>query len=400
MRRLLLLPLLLAILPAPARAAGPVEEVGVWQSGGLGEDTLQTIDLVSRIHQAPYTVIDAGTLRMLSVTRDALDVQRPRPGYGYPMSVVVYDLSSYSAHLDPAIVSALSDGGLIMSERSAALRGARVGDLVELEGWNERVSTIPITLIAPDPDIEFAEIVLARPTAERLGLDRPSSVRMWSERAAETTALLDSMLSPSARTFSPGVALAGMDQPLPTVAVKERFGEFSFRLTGGDGIDVDDTWEEANIVTVIVPRLGLFECHRRVVPYIRSVLAQIEAEGLSDLLDPSDFQQAGGCFNARLMRGGDKGFALSRHAWGVAFDVNPSTNRYGEDVTLDPRIGQIFRDWGFAWGAGWTVPDGMHFEWVSLPGAAAVPACAGQVLVAPEGSYGGWGVYSREGDCG
>jgi hypothetical protein len=30
---------------------------------------------------------------------------------------------------------------------------------------------------------------------------------------------------------------------------------------------------------------------------------------------------------------------------------------------MDERIGEIFRDWGFAWGAGWKYADGGHFEW-------------------------------------
>ena len=36
---------------------------------------------------------------------------------------------------------------------------------------------------------------------------------------------------------------------------------------------------------------------------------------------------------------------------------------YGGRVGMDVRIGEIFRSWGFAWGAGWRYPDGGHFEW-------------------------------------
>jgi hypothetical protein len=68
-----------------------------------------------------------------------------------------------------------------------------------------------------------------------------------------------------------------------------------------------------------------------------------------------------------MMRGGDKGYALSRHAWGVAIDFNPSTNPFGGEVTISEDIGEVFRRWGFSWGATWTVPDGMHFEWVRIP---------------------------------
>ena len=80
-----------------------------------------------------------------------------------------------------------------------------------------------------------------------------------------------------------------------------------------------------------------------------------------------DFQTAGGCYNPRLIRGGDKGGAVSRHAWGVAVDLNPSTNRYGGAITLDRQVAEIFHYWGFAWGGGWVFTDGGHFEWKQLP---------------------------------
>ena len=39
-------------------------------------------------------------------------------------------------------------------------------------------------------------------------------------------------------------------------------------------------------------------------------------------------------------------------------------------------FGEVFRRWGFAWGAGWTVPDGMHFEWKQIPVEAERHGCA------------------------
>ncbi len=400
-RKLLMLALVAALLPLSAPAGAlPTdrEEVVVWEAGGLSENTLGIVDLVARITGANYTIVHSGSLRLMGVTRDGTDVQRPAPGYGFPVSVSALDVSTAIALLDHQMVGALAVDKVIMSVRSAAIRGAAVGDVVELEGWNGFTGRFEIGAIVPDERMDWAEVIVSSNVAASLGFDRPASVRAWDNDTDRLASLLEDLLPDEApiRVSNPLRPQVVSDATLPTVIVKERFGEFSFKPTGGDGVDIDDDWEDANIVYVEVPRLGGFECHRRMIPYVRSALAEVEAAGLGDLLDPVDFQLAGGCYNARLMRGGDKGFALSRHAWGVAFDLNPSSNRYGDVPTLDPRIGSIFRAWGFAWGAGWLFPDGMHFEWTGQPSFSANPVCSAWTLGRSSETEAGWSVYARE----
>lgn len=401
LRLLMLAALAVSGLPALPAGALPAstDEVVVWESGGLSEDSVTIIDLVARITEASYTTVDTGSLRLLSVTRGDDDVQRPEPGFGYPMMVSALDPATAGPLLGPGLAAALRRDRAVMSERSAALRGARAGDLIELEGWNGVIEQVRIADVVPDDQIDWVEIVISRRLADRLGFERPSSVRMWGSGRAGP--LLESLLPPDApvTVSSAGERKAPSDRPLPTVAIKERFGEFSFRPTSGDLIEVDEEWQTESIVTVEMPVIGEFKCHRRVVPYIRGALAQVQSEGLFHLIDPVDFQLAGGCYNARLMRGGDKGFAVSRHSWGVAFDLNPSTNQYGDPPLLDERIGQIFRDWGFVWGAGWTVPDGMHFEWSGPATEGAIAPCADAGLVAPTSTQGTWAVYARDREC-
>jgi hypothetical protein len=154
---------------------------------------------------------------------------------------------------------------------------------------------------------------------------------------------------------------------------------------------------EANIVDVDLAPLGLFRCHRLVIPYLRGVVSELHRSSLIQLLDPADFQLAGGCYNPRFNRGGDPGYSLSRHAWGIAIDLNPSTNPYGSVPTLPLAVVEAFRRWGFSWGGTWSTPDGMHFEWRQLP--LSYSSICSDLTVMPLYAGGLWYLRPAEGDC-
>lgn len=352
----------------------------------MSDPTLEALNRAAEWNGASLGVIHTGTMRLLGVTRAGEDVQRPQRGFGVPMAVAAFAPNpDIEQVVGSDVTEVLASGAVVMSERSAALRGAQPGDLLEIESWDGEIVELTVGALAPDSAIFWSEIVFSLEVAATLALDRPAGAILTG--APDTGLLaftLRTMIDPESpvRVYVPGEERDARDSPLPTVIVKERFGEFSFRPTGlGDGIEIESAWVDANIVTVDVPVLGSFRCHRAVVPYLRSAIADIQAQRIDWLIDTADFQRAGGCYNPRLMRGGDKGFALSRHAWGVAIDINPSTNGYGEPVLLPDRIGEVFRSWGFAWGAGWSVPDGMHFEWARIPGEIAGHDCSDYQLL-------------------
>ena len=58
--------------------------------------------------------------------------------------------------------------------------------------------------------------------------------------------------------------------------------------------------------------------------------------------------------------------ALSMHAFGLAVDLNVTSNQLGTEGDMDPRVVEIFERWGFAWGGRWSRPDPMHFELARL----------------------------------
>lgn len=106
-------------------------------------------------------------------------------------------------------------------------------------------------------------------------------------------------------------------------------------------------------------------CHRRIVPFARAVFLEIqESLELRRLLKDFD-----GGYAWRRQRNYK---AMSRHGWGLAFDINDEDNQLGDTTPAqDPRIIDVFRRHGFLWGGTFHRPDGMHFEFADLTLLAA-----------------------------
>lgn len=155
--------------------------------------------------------------------------------------------------------------------------------------------------------------------------------------------------------------------PAPTPAPAGRasgavIGTMSFEILKGGFIRPDPIWVRSNIAAGAVPVLGSVTCHRVMFAQLRGALAEIEARGLDRFIRPGDY---GGCFVPRFIDR-DSSKPLSMHAFGLALDVNVSTNSLGTRGDLDPRIVEIFAKWGFEWGGAWSRPDPMHFELARL----------------------------------
>lgn len=360
------------VLPNPAGAAVRTPGsfvISVHQPGGLSTDSELAVLGVAAEHGARSLAIHRGTIQMSGVYREGEVVQEAEAGYFIPMSSLAVDPGRASPLIGAEVAEALAAGAVVFGATSAGLRGAQVGDEVEFVGWDGSLQRLRVGAIAPDADVWWAELAFSDTTAASFGFERKSSMAVWGFRAQDEIVIDLWTRLPKVR-----LRIGSPDDPwdpdsvLPTVLVKQRFGEFSYRPTGvGDAVVIEQAWKDENIVDVTLPLLGPFKCHRAVVPYLRSAIGEVISLGLWAHIDRRDFQIQGGCYNARLIRGGDKGGAISRHTWGIAIDINPGDNPYGGRIGMDPDIAAVFQKWGFAWGGGWTYSDGGHFEWNHVP---------------------------------
>jgi hypothetical protein len=328
------------------------DTVSVWQPGGLSPAAVGWAVDVARRAGATATVYHRATIGLA----------RGLP-WRHPLALLAVDPDAATPLVGADTAAALRRGEVVLGSSSAALRGARPGDTLDLVGWDGRVHPRVVGAVVADERVGEAEVVLSIAGAAALGVARPFSVQLWgASRAALDHAVAAAPPMPVRLGVDRSWMPPGRDTTLSAIRLKERLGEVAYRPLGGDAVALDPAWVGAHITSARVPVLGTVTCHRTVLPALRGALEEVAAAGLGAALLPY-----AGCYNPRLIRGGDSGGALSRHSFGVAVDVNTDANSFGGRVSMDPRVVEIFHRWGFAWGGTWVRPDGMHFEWVGEP---------------------------------
>ncbi len=143
-----------------------------------------------------------------------------------------------------------------------------------------------------------------------------------------------------------------------TDEIKKNFGEFSYKEAGGGRIIVTDNWRNENIIMLNVNDKKLW-CHKLIAPQLAGAIATAHAKGL---LDEVDFSNGGGCYVPRH-KNWNINSTLSKHSWGIAFDISPNKYPYGSLERINNDLILIFRRYGFYYGGDWRTPDPMHFEW-------------------------------------
>jgi hypothetical protein len=147
--------------------------------------------------------------------------------------------------------------------------------------------------------------------------------------------------------------------------IEQAFGRFPYRSHPNGRITIDGDWVSRNIVrcTLKKARNGrdhTTECHRLAKDRFEAVFEEIARSGLSGLIRTFD-----GIWVPRHTTW-NPSKPLSRHSWGIAIDLNASTNGYGNGISPENRaLNEIFNRFGFAWGGDWSPQskrDAMHWE--------------------------------------
>jgi hypothetical protein len=276
------------------------------------------------------------------------------------------------------VAAVLSANTLVMSQRTASLRGAEPGDVVTMRARFGAEVDFTIGDVVADEITGGTELLMTPEGAQRIELDRKSRVVMWgfSTREEVDQALEDEGLESSRirirRTWDP----FDPDSMLGMAQTKELLGEFGYRVEDDGSVTQELAWQSANLppgrrlLNETIPISA--KCHLLIEPALRAALAEVAAAGAGSVFDIDDANTAGGCHNprfSRLSQSSTIGF-LSRHSWAMAIDTNTRGSCQGcapPDFAVDPggcTAVRIFRKHGFAWGGNFLTPDGMHFEYV------------------------------------
>ncbi len=355
-------------IPGPS---GPdVDVVTIYNSGALRSDVGARALAASQAAGGTGAIGRSASTGMQRVRRGGSVVQQAPFGYAYPMGTTMLPTHAIANLMGNDVAGALTATDIVMSERTANLRGARAGDVVDLVASNGAVLPFTIADVVPDEITGGTELLLSLEAAARLGVTRESRIVLWgfdSQAALNAELVRQNLISTSIRvrrSWDP----PDPDFTLGMARTKEALGEFAYRINSSGSVSIDSTWKNANISYGSIGQLTLRSgCHSVVRGALTNAMTEVIAAGLGGTINYYNANRAGGCYVPRFNRlspNSSIGF-LSRHTWGQAIDTNTIGSCQGcAPPDMDCRTVRIFRRHGFAWGGNFLTPDGMHFEWV------------------------------------
>jgi D-alanyl-D-alanine carboxypeptidase len=356
--------------PTPAQTERPAGTTSpklfvAWSPQSLPSTAGRALERVRGVRDATPVVI--GLDWIMGSRAGGHTVDDPPRDAGYPFEMAVVAPAAYSKFVDERhrdAVRRLSGRKLLLPESEEKLRGAGDGLLLRLRSGDSRVMKV-----VPDVVTQGFEGLMARPVPSRwrhsarfflIRADADVS-RKAMRRAIESVTHDGVPLAIKSRNETRFLRYA---HSIPSqMRFKKNFGEFAALPATSGPLSMRGRWVGRNVRTDHVPILGNVTCHRKLFDQMRGALRELRRKGLGHLIRTDEYA---GCYNARFV-GVPTGVRLSRHSWGIAFDINTSNNQFGQRPHQDRRLVKVMRKWGFAWGGLWPLPDGMHFEWKRFP---------------------------------
>ena len=274
----------------------------------------------------------------------------------YNLSIKTIESTVVDYFYDEESAQAIRDNKIVISELTASRYELNVGDYVNLVGLNSEIIPIEVGKVIKDSKIGWFEGVVNKELGFKLGIYRNIQAIIWDSHINENFLIeLHKNINYRKVKLTFRENRVNKNWVLPTALVKEMFGDFQIKERDGVWITTEPEWREENIQNKRMPILGITRCHRLMWEPLEGALNQILEEGLEEYLIIEEWKSSGGCYAPRRINRFDAGGSISRHAWGIAIDINTKSS-------YPPRVVEIFNDWGFAWGGTWTSPDEMHFE--------------------------------------
>lgn len=309
------------------------------------------------------------TLGLTAHTRGGDDLMRLSNGWRIPMATMVAPVEYISVVGGQKMADVIAAGQVVISAQAAELRQAQVGDVLVLRDARFRMREFVIGAIVAEPFVNWGDLLMSSDTASSLGsmpVARVSVVNFETPKSVVTA--LRRKKIPIGDIFRLRTTWdnENPDGTLGLAAAKILMGEFAFRPSRGSNIEIAPSWKDANIAwKTVFNNVPLYmNCHKKVVGAIQNALTEISKAGLAQHIDVKNSNRYGGCFVSRYNRLAGNFGSPSRHAFGMAFDINVTGNQQGAIPQMNCDVVRIMRKWGFAWGGNFWPLDGMHFEYV------------------------------------
>ena len=331
--------------------------ITISQSGSLFYSvTNQIIDSVNKLN-SNVTFIGRANVGVESVVTLNNDVKLSTlENYLYNISLKTIESSTVDYFYNDEVSKVIKNNQLVVSSLTAERYNLSINDKINLIGMNNEPLEITVGMILKDSELGWFEGVVNKDIGYKLGIYRNIQAIIWDKEINENHFVeLYKNIKYEKVKYTFRESNPNKNWVLPTALVKEMFGDFQIKERDGTWITTEPSWREENIQAKKVPILGTTRCHRLMWEPLEGALNQILQEGLADTLSIKDFKKSGGCYAPRRINRFDAGGSISRHAWGIAIDINTKSSYH-------PRVVEIFNSWGFAWGGTWTSPDEMHFE--------------------------------------